>query len=77
MDLRPIFAGNLKRIRAARGISQEQLAHEAEVDRAYLSRIERSVTYVGLEIIGRLADVLKVDPVEFLAPIPKGSRRPK
>jgi transcriptional regulator with XRE-family HTH domain len=77
MDLRPIFAENLKRIRIAQGISQEQLAHDAEVDRAYLSRIERSVTYVGLEIIGRLADVLEVDPVEFLAPIPKSGRRLK
>lgn len=77
MDLRGRFAENLKRIRADRGISQEQLAHDAEVDRAYLSRIERSVTYVGLEIIGRLADVLDVDAVEFLTPVTKRGLRPK
>ena len=65
MDLRHRFATNLRRIRHNRGMSQEDLAYEAGVDRAYVSRIERAVTYVGLEIIGKFADVLKVDPVEF------------
>ncbi|HTO66138.1 MAG TPA: helix-turn-helix transcriptional regulator [Bradyrhizobium sp.] len=65
MDLRQRFATNLRRIRHAQGISQEDLAYEAGVDRAYVSRIERAVTYVGLEIIGKFAEVLKVDPVEF------------
>lgn len=65
MDLRQLFATNLRRLRHARKISQEQLAHDAGVDRAYLSRVERAVTYVGLEIIEKLAAVLEVDPVEF------------
>ncbi|WP_338822502.1 helix-turn-helix transcriptional regulator [Bradyrhizobium septentrionale] len=65
MDLRELFATNLRRIRHGRKLSQEQLAHDAGVDRAYMSRVERAVTWVGLEIIGKLADVLEVDPVEF------------
>ena len=65
MDLRQLFATNLRRIRHQRKLSQERLAHDAGVDRAYMSRVERAVTYVGLEIIGKLADVLGVDPVEF------------
>jgi transcriptional regulator with XRE-family HTH domain len=65
MDLRQQFATNLRRIRHERKLSQEGLAHEAGVDRAYMSRVERAVTYVGLEIIGKLAEVLKVDPAEF------------
>jgi transcriptional regulator with XRE-family HTH domain len=65
MDLRKLFATNLRRIRHQRKLSQERLAHGAGVDRAYMSRVERAVTYVGLEIIGKLADVLGVDPVEF------------
>ena len=60
MDLRHRFATNLRRIRHDRGISQEDLAYEAGVDRAYVSRIERAVTYVGLEIIGKFAEVLGV-----------------
>jgi len=76
MDLRQLFATNLRRLRHQRKLSQEQLAHDAGVDRAYMSRVERAVTYVGLEIIGKLADVLEVDPVEFFRrPVRSGSRR--
>jgi transcriptional regulator with XRE-family HTH domain len=65
MDLRHRFATNLRRIRHDRGISQEDLAYEAGIDRAHVSKIERALTYVGLEIIGKFAEVLKVDPAEF------------
>lgn len=76
MDLRQLFATNLRRIRHARKLSQEQLAHDAEVDRAYMSRVERAVTYVGLEIIGKLASILEVDPAEFFRrPSKAGSRK--
>lgn len=75
MDLRQLFALNLRRIRHSQGISQEQLAHDAGVDRAYLSRVERGATYVGLEIIGKLVAVLKVDPSEFFKPPPKRIRK--
>jgi transcriptional regulator with XRE-family HTH domain len=76
MDLRQLFATNLRRIRHERKLSQEQLAHDAGVDRAYVSRVERAVTYVGLEIIGKLASILEVDPAEFFRrPSRTGSRR--
>lgn len=76
MDLRQLFATNLRRLRHERKVSQEQLAHDAEVDRAYLSRVERAVTYVGLEIIEKLAAILEVDPAEFFRrPTRPGSRR--
>jgi transcriptional regulator with XRE-family HTH domain len=65
MDLRQVFATNLRRIRHDRKLSQEALAHDAGVDRTYVSRVERAVTYVGLEIIEKLAGILEVDPAEF------------
>jgi hypothetical protein len=37
--------------------------------------VERAVTHVGLEIIGKLADVLKVDPIEFFRRPVRGSRK--
>lgn len=66
MDLRQVFAINLLRYRRAKGLSQEDLAHEADINRTYISKLEKGSTYVGLEIIGKLADVLEVDPAEFL-----------
>ncbi|WLC16301.1 helix-turn-helix domain-containing protein [Bradyrhizobium diazoefficiens] len=76
MDLRQVFATNLRRIRHDRKLSQERLANDAGVDRAYLSRVERAVTYVGLEIVEKLAKILNVDPVEFFRkPTRAGARR--
>jgi transcriptional regulator with XRE-family HTH domain len=44
--------------------------------RAYMSRVERGVTHIGLEIIGKLAEVLEVDPAEFFRrPTRSGSRK--
>jgi transcriptional regulator with XRE-family HTH domain len=71
MDLRQLFATNLRRMRHARKLSQEALAHDAGIDRVYLSRVERAVTYVGLEIIEKLADVLEIDPAEFFKRAPR------
>ncbi len=71
MDLRQVFARNLRRLRHAKGLSQESLAHEAGVNRSYMSKLERGGTYVGLEIIGKLAEVLAVEPSEFLERSPK------
>jgi transcriptional regulator with XRE-family HTH domain len=76
MDLRQVFATNLRRLRHAKGLSQEDLAHEADVNRTYMSKIEKGATWVGLEIIGKLAAVLQVEPAEFLKlPPKKGARR--
>ncbi len=76
MDLRQVFAANLRRLRHAKGLSQEDLAHEADVNRTYMSKLERGGSYPGLEIIGKLAAVLEVEPAEFLKlPPKKGARR--
>jgi transcriptional regulator with XRE-family HTH domain len=66
MDLRQAFAANLRRLRHAKGISQEDLAYEAGINRSYMSKLERAATYPGLEIIAKLATVLECDPAELL-----------
>ncbi len=66
MDLRQVFAANRRRLRHARGLSQETLAYEADVNRTYLSKLEKGASYAGLEIIGKLAAVLEVEAAELL-----------
>lgn len=75
MDLRQVFAANLRRLRHAKGLSQEALAHEAGVNRTYMSKLEKGGSYVGLEIVGKLADVLEAEPADFLKLPPKKSRK--
>ncbi|MGB7374159.1 helix-turn-helix domain-containing protein, partial [Pontixanthobacter sp.] len=41
MTLRETFAANLRRYRKAVGLSQEELAHRAQIDRTYVSSLER------------------------------------
>jgi transcriptional regulator with XRE-family HTH domain len=64
-DLRQAFANNLRRLRHAKGISQD-LAHEAGINRSYMSKLEKGASYPGLEIIAKLATVLEVEPAELL-----------
>lgn len=66
MDLRETFATNLRRLRNAKGLSQDKLALEAEVSRSYLSQLEKGVYHVSIDIIGKLADALEAEPEEFL-----------
>ncbi len=75
MDLRDVFATNLRRLRNARGLSQDALAYEAGMSRSYLSQLEKGEFYASLKIIGRLAELLDVEPVEFLRPISKRAKR--
>jgi transcriptional regulator with XRE-family HTH domain len=66
MDLRKVFAANVRRLRHARGLSQDDLAYEAEISRSYLSQLEKGVFYASLNIVGKLAAVLDVEPAELL-----------
>jgi len=68
MEIREILAHNLKTQRRARGLSQEELAHRAGIDRTYISSLERSVD--------SLAKVLGVEASDLLKrPGPSAKRR--
>ena len=66
MDLRDVFARNLRRLRHAKELSQDDLAYEAGVSRSYLSQLEKGAFYASLKIVGKLATVLEVEPAELL-----------
>ena len=66
MDVRELFATNLRRIRNAKGLSQDDLAYDADISRSYLSQLEKGVYYASLKIIEKLALTLDVEPAEFL-----------
>ena len=61
-----MFATNLRRLRHAKGLSQDDLAYEAEVSRSYLSQLEKGAFYASLKIVDKLARVLDVEPGELL-----------
>jgi DNA-binding Xre family transcriptional regulator len=66
----------LRRLRHAKSLSQEDLAYEADVNRTYMSKLKKYGTWVGLEILGKLATVLEVEPAELLRlPLRRDRRR--
>jgi transcriptional regulator with XRE-family HTH domain len=76
MDWRQVVAANLRRIRRERGFSQETLAYEADINRTYISKLEKGATWVGLEILVKLSSVLQVEPTDFLRrPVRKPARK--
>ena len=68
MELRAIFAANLRQRRLACGLSQETLAHEADIDRTYVSALERGLYSPTIDMLERLAVVLETEAYKFLLP---------
>ena len=66
MDIREVFAHNLRKARHAKGLSQEALAYEADVDRTYISALERGLYSATIDMVNKLAAVLDVEASELL-----------
>ena len=69
MDGRKRVAWNLRKIRVERGLSQEKLAVDAEVDASYVSQIETEVYNPTIGVVDKLASALGVDITALLAPV--------
>ncbi len=50
----------VKKARTEAGVSQEELAWQCEIDRTYISKIERGIANPSFLILVRIAEVLKV-----------------
>ncbi len=62
-------AGNLRARRKELGISQEELADRAGLHRTYVGSIERRERNVSIDNIERLANALRLDVLDLLAPV--------
>ncbi len=60
------FAVNLRSVRLARGLSQEELAARAGLHRNYIGNVERNEKNISIDSIERIATVLGVDVVDLL-----------
>ena len=57
-------------------MSQERLAADAGVDRAYVSQIERRLFAASVDVMDRLAATLGVEVGRLLVRPPEGAERP-
>ncbi|MBB2157931.1 helix-turn-helix transcriptional regulator [Gluconacetobacter diazotrophicus] len=65
MSLREIVATNLRRLRHAKSMSQEELADRAGINRNYVGMLEREQHSATVDMLEKLAEVLEADPAEF------------
>ena len=63
-----LFAINMRLLRKHRGLSQEALADLCDLDRTYISGIERKRRNLGIRNIQRIAEALDVDARILLDP---------
>ena len=69
MAIREFLALNLRAFRLAQGLSQEELAHRAEIDRTYISALERARFAASIDVLERLAGALGVVAASLLQPV--------
>lgn len=77
MKGRALVAWNLRRLRVERGISQEKLAADAGVDRAYLGGLERQTENPTVDLLDKIADALALSVSELFSVPRSGDERPK
>lgn len=57
---------NIAYYRKKKGLTQEELAEQAEVDRSTISKTEIAFAGTSLDVIFRIADVLEIEPYKLL-----------
>lgn len=70
-----IFGEALKARRAVLGVSQEELAFRAGVDRTFVSRIERGIRQPTITTIFSLSHALEISAVELITDVESLARR--
>lgn len=66
MELRDVLAVNLRRVRQASGMTQEELADQTGLSSRYIGSIERARVSASVSVLGRLAVALGIDPCELI-----------
>ena len=71
MDLADAFGEILRELRQAADVSQENLAFECELDRTYISLLERGRRQPSLKTLFALAEALQIDPEDLIYQVRK------
>lgn len=64
--LEKVFGKTLKQIRTERRLSQEKLAELCELDRTYISLLERGLRQPTLSTLFKLLEALEIEPDDFI-----------
>ncbi|EHR40471.1 helix-turn-helix domain-containing protein [Alishewanella jeotgali] len=65
-DLAKQLGENIRKRRVEIGLSQDNLALNANIDRSYIGRIERGEVNITVEMLCKIASFIKINPRELL-----------
>jgi transcriptional regulator with XRE-family HTH domain len=77
MEVRRRLGANVRRLREARGLSQERFSFESGIDRTYVSGIERGIRNPTIVIVERIAIALGVAAAALLQEPTRRNRAPR
>jgi transcriptional regulator with XRE-family HTH domain len=66
MEWEAVLGANIRRLRKAKGLTQEQLAHEAGMAMRYVAGVERGEENPSLRFLVKIAEALGVEPGALL-----------
>ena len=72
VELKDVLATNVRRLRQASGMTQEELADRTGLSSRYIGSIERARVSASVSILGRLAEAFERDPCELIRPQKRG-----
>lgn len=76
MNARQTIGWNVRRLRVAKGLSQERLALEANIDRSYVGRVERGIENVTVSTLEALATAMGVHVAALFQEVDPSADRP-
>ena len=65
VDLKEVFAENLRQLRRKRGWTQEELADRSGLSSRFIGSVERAQASPTITVLGQLAAALEIDPAEL------------
>lgn len=77
MTIRDVLAWNVRKLRVLRGLSQERLAFEADLERVSISQIERKQINLGIDSVERIALALEIPISQLFAEPSPGELPPR
>lgn len=65
-NLKLAFGRVLQQLRKEQGVSQQELADNCDIERAYISRLERGLYQPSITIVFKIAEYFEMKPAELI-----------
>jgi transcriptional regulator with XRE-family HTH domain len=65
-NLKELFGKVLSQLRKEHGVSQQELADNCDIERAFISRLERGISQPTITVVFKIADYFDIKPAELI-----------